>query len=159
MSKHKNKKNNNNIDLLNIYYDEWKYRLDRFRKQMTQSFIVIFFTSTLPISISFFNNIHIPSAIPFMLFPISGICLTMTFLLYCLSEASRIATLRKKISLIISDNFPKQYTKYPSSSSNNQKHFSLLKMSMPVWIPIMLSVIEIVIAVIMIYLIANNAII
>ena len=51
----KEKQNINTIELLNIYYDEWKYRLDRFRKQMAQSFIVIFFVITLPISISFFN--------------------------------------------------------------------------------------------------------
>lgn len=32
----------NNIELLKLYYDEWKYRLDNFRKHMTQLVILIF---------------------------------------------------------------------------------------------------------------------
>ena len=107
----KRKQNTNLIELLNLYYDEWKYRLDRFRKQMTQSFIVIFFVITLPISIRFFNNIKIPDAIPLLLFPLSGVCLSFIFLFYCLSESSRITTLKNKIKLIINDNFPEKYHK------------------------------------------------
>lgn len=152
----KEKQNINTIELLNIYYDEWKYRLDRFRKQMTQSFIVIFFVITLPISISFFNNIKIPNAIPLLLFPISGLCLSFVFLFYCLSESSRIATLRNKITLIIIDNFPDKYLKYPHSQ-NSSKHFSLFKISMTIWVPMGLTIVEIVISAIMIYLITNNA--
>lgn len=154
----KRKQNANPIELLNIYYDEWKYRLDRFRKQMVQSFIVIFFVITLPISISFFNNIKIPNALPLLLFPISGLCLSFVFLFYCLSESSRIITLRDKITLIIRDNFPEQYLKYPCSQ-NSSKHFSLFKLSMTIWIPIGLTIVEIIISAIMIYLIVNNAII
>ena len=33
---------NNNIELLKLYYDEWKYRLDNFRKHLLQTSIVIF---------------------------------------------------------------------------------------------------------------------
>lgn len=153
----KQKQNANPIELLNIYYDEWKYRLDRFRKQMVQSFIVIFFVITLPISISFFNNVQIPHAIPLLLFPISGLCLSFVFLFYCLSESSRIATLRNKITQIISDNFPEKYLKYPCTSSTT-KNFSLFKMSMAVWIPIGLTIVNIIISAIMIYLIVNNEI-
>ena len=153
----KKKQNANPIELLNIYYDEWKYRLDRFRKQMVQSFIVIFFVITLPISISFFNNIQIPHAIPLLLYPISGLCFSFLFLFYCLSESSSLTTLRNKITLIISDNFPEQYLKYPCSP-NSPKHFSLFKMNMTVWIPIGLTIVEIIISAIMIYLIINNEI-
>lgn len=153
----KRKQNTNPIELLNLYYDEWKYRLDRFRKQMTQSFIVIFFVITLPISIRFFNNIKIPDAIPLLLFPLSGVCLSFIFLFYCLSESSRITTLKNKIKLIINDNFPEKYHKYQYLQYDT-KHFSFFKISMKIWIPIGLTIVEIIISAIMVYLITNKAI-
>lgn len=147
----------NNIELLKLYYDEWKYRLDNFRKHMTQLVILIFFTSSLPITVNIFNDIQIPK-MPLLVFPISGLLLSIVFLWYCFSEASRIATLDLKIKLIISENFPVPYAKTALIHMSNKKIFAIFNKRMTIWVPLALTIIEVCIAVFMIYLIQNDAI-
>lgn len=71
----------NNISLLKLYYDEWKYRLDNYRKQIYKIIIVIFFTTTLPISIGIFDKVIIPN-IALTIYPLLGLVLTYSFFLY-----------------------------------------------------------------------------
>lgn len=148
---------NNNIELLKLYYDEWKYRLDNFRKQLLQASIVIFFTSSLPITINLFNDVKIPR-MPLILFPIAGIGLTIIFMAYCLAEASRINTLDSQIKLIIKENFSSQYHKNSLIPVISNKPLKFLCKKMTIWIPIALACFEIIIAIFMILLIYNDAI-
>ena len=147
----------NNSELLKIYYDEWKYRLDHMRKQLIQSYIVIFFTTTLPITIGVFEGITIPN-LPLIIFPVTGILLTMVFLLYCMSEAARIKSLDMKIKLIIKENFPQQYskTKLTTVIKHSKKEPTIYKWSMTAWIPIIMAIAELILAGIMLYLIIGE---
>lgn len=140
-----------NLELLKLYYDEWKYRINNLRRNMSQLIVVIFFTSTLPITIKIFNNIVIPK-ISLLAFPFSGIILTVIFYLYCQSEASRIELVDKKIKYIIEQIFPKSFSKDKLNSK-------LLKIRITKWIPTAFTIIEVLIAILMIYLISKNAIV
>lgn len=144
----------NNLELLKIYYDEWKYRLDHMRKQLVQFYVVIFFTTTLPITIGLFDGVIMPN-LPLIVFPICGILLTIIFLLYCMSEAARIKSLDSKIKLIIEDNFPRKYSKTvlrPINNSTKKAPF-IYKWPMTAWIPLFLAIAEFILAGVMLYLI------
>lgn len=144
-------------ELLKIYFEEWKYRLDRYRKQISQLVVIIFLTTSLPISVKVFENVEIPS-IPLIIFPLSGILLTFIFMFYCLSEAARIKSLDKIIKKIISNNYPEEYVKTNLDMVLNKKLTIILNARMTIWVPIALFFVEIIIALIMIYLICTNQI-
>ncbi len=151
------KEREHNVELLKIYLDEWKYRLDKFRNHLGQIVVLIFFTSSLPITVNIFGDIEIPN-IPLAVFPITGILFSVVFLVYCLSEAARIATLDTQIKLIIRDNFSEKYAKTALVPIMNGKLAKILNHRMAIWVPISLALIEVIIAVVMIILIFNNAI-
>ena len=103
----------NMLELLKLYYEEWKFRQENLWKRIIQFFVIIFFTSTLPISIKVFdssNEIVIPNKL-LIFFPIAGIFLTIFFLWFCLAESIRINTNDTKIKLIINNLFPPAYGK------------------------------------------------
>ena len=95
---------------------------------------------------------------PLILFPIAGICLTVIFMAYCLAEASRINTLDSQIKLIIKDNFSSQYHKNSLIPVITKKPLKFLSKKMTIWIPIALACFEIIIAIFMMLLIYNDAI-
>lgn len=147
----------NNLELLKIYYDEWKYRLDHMRKQLLQSYVVIFFTTTLPITIGIFDGITLPN-LPLIVFPICGILLTIVFLLYCMSEAARIKSLNLKIKLIIKENFPRRYSKtiLRPFVNSTKKTPAIYIWPMTAWIPLIMAIAEFILAGVMLYLIIGK---
>lgn len=138
----------NNISLLKLYYDEWKYRLDNYRKQIYKIIIVIFFTTTLPISIGIFDKVIIPN-IALTIYPLLGLVLTIVFFVYCCAESSRICALDKLIKLIISDTFDNKYKKDNLQPIFIKKFLFFHKMRITIWLPIILMALELVIVCIM----------
>ena len=115
-------------------------------------FVVIFFISTLPITIGQFS-VLLPD-MPYLLFPTTGLLLTVFFWFFCLSEASRINSIDKRIKKIIGDYFPDDYVK-SSLESLIEKPGLAIKMfnwRMAKWVPTALSIMQILIAGIMICL-------
>lgn len=149
---------NGNIELYKLYYDEWKYRLDHFRKQIIQLFIVIFFTSTFPVTINLFEHLEMPK-VPLLIFPIIGLVVTVLFLWYCFSEAMRISSLDSTLKKILSDIYEDAYTKNELIVLTNHKALStLLNIRMTKWIPVSFAVIQWAISIFMIVLILSDKI-
>jgi len=148
------------ISILGFYYEEWKFRQENLWKRIIQFFIIIFFVSTFPITIGILNGISIPK-IPLVVFPIIGIILSLFFLLFCLSESSRINSIDYKIKLIIQNEFP-NYAKN-NLIPFNKKYIGkkdacfIFRWKMAIWVPIALSSMQIVLAIFIILLILSNS--
>ena len=90
--------------LLELYWEEWKYRHENFWKRMTQFFIA--FLSVLPllyqssIGITIELNKDILSILPAV-----AILLSVVFLWYGLSESARLIWVNEKINAITKENF------------------------------------------------------
>ncbi len=82
-----------NIELLKLYWEEWKFRQENLWKRIIQFFVINFFTSTLPLTVNMFS-VHLPN-VSLLIFPVSGILLVLFFLWFCLSESTRIRTCLK----------------------------------------------------------------
>lgn len=148
-----------NIELLKLYWDEWKFRQEGLWKRIIQFMIIIFFTSTLPITISNFS-ISLPK-ISLFTFPIVGILLTLFFLLFCLSESVRIKAIDTLIKQILSNSFPEDYVKKSLKSLFNDEKEAhwIFRSRMSIWVPISLSVMQLIIAFSMIYLVIEKIIV
>lgn len=143
----------NMLELLKLYYAEWRFRQESLWKRIIQFFVIIFFTSTLPISIKIFdssNEIKIPDNL-LTLFPITGIFLTIFFLWFCLAESIRINTIDTKIKLIINSLFPSTYGKngLVPLIRRSRDVLPIFKWRMAIWVPIFLSAIELLISIFM----------
>lgn len=147
---------NDYLELLKLYWDEWKFRQENLWKRMIQFMIIIFFTSTLPITISAFS-ISLPN-VSLLLFPIVGLLLIVFFLWFCLSETVRIGAIDSKVKQILKDIFPEEYVKTSLKSlTNPQKQpLPIFRWRMTIWVPISLSFMQLLVAASMIYLIATN---
>lgn len=144
------------LALLNLYYDEWKFRVEGLWKRIMQFFIIIFFVSTFPITINAFNGLAMPK-MPIIFFPISGIALTVFYLVFCLSESSRISSIDNKVKQIITNRFPDYHKNELPSFSGKKRAFFVFRWRMAIWVPCFLSVIQIIIACTIIYLISTGA--
>ena len=146
------------IELLKIYYEEWRFRQENLWKRMISFFIVIFFISTLPVTspvvARMFENLigsesfSIPENVQ-LFFPICGMVLSIFFLWYCVAEAKRIEAVDKLTKKIIKKNFPTEYRKRKFPCKTYQ-------IRMSIWIPFVLTVFEIVAAITMIILIIHE---
>lgn len=144
------------MELLSIYHDEWKFRQEGLWKRIIQFFVVIFFTSTLPITIRVFSGPTIPD-IPLEFFPYLGMGLTLFFLWFCLSESIRINSVNNKIITIMKDLFPAAYVKTDLIPLTKRKEtIFIFKWRMAIWVPIVLSIMEVAVSVFMLYLIFNS---
>ena len=152
------------IELIKLYYEEWKFRQEELWKKTTQLLIIIFFTSTLPVTIKFLGPNYDISGIPILVFPIAGILLTVFFCWYFLSNASRINALDVKRKKVIEKCFGEGLGKddiqpfLPKNVANNKRPLSIIKWRMSIWVPIFLSCIELLISIAMIILIFQGAI-
>ena len=147
----------NYLELLKIYYDEWKYRHEHFWKTLVRFFVVIFFTSTLPITIQVFNGAVIPN-IPLAIFPITGILLTILYLWYSLSESLRLNAVNVTMTAMIRDLFPKyERAKLVSFIDEGKVAHTIFYMRIALWIPVLFSVIEILISIAMLALVFTNS--
>lgn len=144
------------IELLRLYWDEWKFRQEALWKRIIQFMIIIFFTSTLPITISAFS-VSLPN-ISLLLFPIIGLLLIAFFLWFCLCEAVRINAIDSFIKQIMKDSFPEKYVKTSLKSlANPQKQAPpIFYWRMAIWVPVSLSVMQLLVAIFMIYVVIAN---
>lgn len=132
--------------LLELYYNEWKHRLDNVRKHTIQVYSVVLITTTLPLTIGIFNGIKLPKSIPTYCFPLVGILFTLIAAWYFRAEAKRIRVLDDKIHLIISNYFPKDYHKeYIGRTSS-------LKIPKTEWITVTLGLVELLLDLYVLYL-------
>lgn len=147
---------NDCLELLKLYWEEWKFRQEGLWKRMIQFMIIIFFTSTLPITISAFS-ISLPN-VSLLIFPIVGLLLVVFFLWFCLSEAVRINAIDSIIKQILEDSFPEKYVKTSLKSlTNHQKQpLPIFRWRMTIWIPVSLSLMQLLVVTSMIYLIVTN---
>lgn len=147
------------LELLKLYWDEWKFRQEGLWKRIIQFMIIIFFTSTLPITISGFS-ISLPN-VSLFIFPLVGLLLTLFFLWFCLSESTRINSIDSLIKQILKDYFQEKYIKTTLKSPFNcQKEAErIFQWRMAIWVPISLSVMQLIIAVLMIYLVIAEKIV
>ena len=99
------------MELLKIYIDEWKFRQDSLWRRITQFFVIIFFVSTLPVTVAALSEKVILPDIPKAIFPLCGIALSIFFVWFCFSEAHRIAAIDSRCKEIIKNNFPSDYQK------------------------------------------------
>ena len=151
---------NSDIAVLSLYCDEWKYRHENFWKRLIQFSIIIFFTTTLPITFRVFSDLKLPD-VPLKIFPTCGICFTILFLLFCLSENGRLVAISKTIDRLrvrISPN----YTKDSFSLCSNAKvdkivsKFPFFHWRIGTWLPIVLSIIQIILAFYVLHLIDSG---
>lgn len=147
---------NSCIELLKLYWDEWKFRQEALWKRIIQFFCVIFFVSTLPITINMFS-ISLPD-VPLLVFPIVGILLAVFFWWFCLSESIRINSIDAKIKKIIQDSFPAEYSKTTLVPFSKQSKgvAPVFYWRMAIWVPISLSIMQIIVAISMIYFVVTN---
>lgn len=151
---------NDMLELLKLYDAEWKFRQENLWKKKVQFFIIIFFTSTLPVSIKIFDDsekILIPDNLS-ILFPIVGIFLTIFFLWFCLAEAYRLKATDSRKNLIISKLFSPEYEKNGLTPffRHNKDVLPIFEWPMAVWVPIFLSVIELFISIFMLLFLTHK---
>ena len=146
------------LELFKIYKEEAQYRHENLWKRLIQFFIIIFFTSTLPITIHIFGEMTLP-AIPLSIFPITGMFLTAFYLWYSLSESIRMKMLDLAIKAMMEDLIPEKYRigKLTSLVNENRKAHPIFYLRISVWVPVFFSVIEFAVSVFMLILIYTNA--
>jgi len=151
------------IQILNMYFEEWKYRHENFWKRLTQFTAVIFFTNTLPITFRIFENLTLPN-MPMLFFPICGAVLSVLCLLFCWSENSRLVAVDKTIKRILGDGFGEKYLKDDPALFNNDarnqrlKKLSFFKWRIGTWVPLVMTILQLALSGLVIYLIAAQKI-
>ncbi len=136
------------INVLNIYFDEWKYRHENFWKRLTQFTVIIFFISTLPITFRLFNNLKLPN-ISLLFFPICGFVLSIVCLIFCLAENSRLVATDKTIKRIVKDKLGACYEK---------EQVSFFRWRIGTWVPLVITILQIGLSALVIYLILTKRI-
>lgn len=148
-------------NLLQIYFDEWKFRQESLWKRMIQFLVINFFITTMPITVTAFSGVKLPSSVGFYVYPICGIAISVIFFVFCLSESYRINSIDRLCKKIISDTLPK-YEKRGLVSFDNAKADrgvmapKLFQKPMAVWVPTLFAVLQIVLAISMIFIIKGG---
>ena len=155
------------MELLKIYFEEWKFRQENLWKRMTSFFIIIFFVSTLTITAYMFSGLSIPDISP-SFFPICGLILSMLYLWYCFAESHRINAIDELAREIIKTNFPSKYTKRGLRAFQKYKNqvgvepkekaWKIFQFRMSIWVPLVLTAFEIAVAITMLILISQKVI-
>ena len=147
------------MELLKIYMDEWKFRQDSLWRRITQFFVIIFFVSTLPVTVAALSENVILPDIPKAIFPLCGIALSIFFVWFCFSEAHRIAAIDSRCKEIIKNNFPSDYQKNGlpvlklKEETDEKGPLPIFQWRMSIWVPVFLASIEIIIAITMLILV------
>lgn len=150
--------NDQKIELIKVYHEEWQFRQGHVWKKFVLFVVVIFFASTMPITVGLFPGLEIPEKLSLYWFPILGIVLTFFFLASNLADAARMSTLDTLIRKIVGDVYPAKYNKKGLDPllGKNKNRWNPFNMRMSVWFPILVAVVEIAIAVGVIVLIHNG---
>lgn len=88
------------IEIVKIYFDEWKYRHESFWKRLLFFIIITFFATSMPITYSIFENLMLPN-IPMVFFPFCGIILALLSYWISIAEYYRLAAVSGTIDSII----------------------------------------------------------
>ncbi len=144
----------NTFNLINMYFEEWKYRHENFWRRLTQFAVVTFFTTTLPITFRMFNALELPD-IPMLLFPISGVFLALLNLWFCLSENVRMVAVDRTIRELIRQRFGNQYLKRTLPTKRFER---LYKLRIGLWFPVVMTALQIALAFLVIWMICVNKI-
>lgn len=150
--------NDQKIELIKVYHEEWQFRQGHVWEKFVLFVVVIFFASTMPITVGFFPGVEIPEKLSLYWFPVLGIILTFFFLASNLADAARMSTLDTLIRKIVGDVYPAKYNKKGLDPllGKNKNRWNPFNMRMSVWFPILVAVVEIAIAVGVIVLIHNG---
>ena len=150
--------NDQKIELIKVYHEEWQFRQGHVWKKFVLFVVVIFFASTMPITVGLFPGLEIPEKLSLYWFPVLGIILTFFFLASNLADAARMSTLDTLIRKIVGDVYPAKYNKKGLDPllGKNKNRWNPFNMRMSVWFPILVAVVEIAIAVGVIVLIHNG---
>lgn len=129
------------INILNIYFEEWKYRCENFWKRFNQFTIVTFFASTMPITFRIFEGLVLPE-ISLVFFPVCGIILSLLCLFLCWSEASRLISSDLTIKKIIKDLGKDEFEKESLSLFKNKilKKFQIFNWRIGIWVPLVATI-------------------
>lgn len=149
------------LELLKIYYEEWKFRQENLWKRMRLFFVAIFLVSTLPITAYMFDGLKLPQ-VSAMIFPICGLVLSVFYIWYCLAESYRINAVDNLIKRIIRANYPIEYTKTDlvllAHHTEKKILYKIFTWRMVIWIPVFLTFFEVIVAVAMLVLIGKGLI-
>lgn len=150
--------NDQKIELIKVYHEEWQFRQGHVWKKFVLFVVVIFFASTMPITVGLFPGLEIPEKLSLYWFPVLGIILTFFFLASNLADAARMSTLDTLIRKIVGDVYPAKYNKKGLDPllGKNKNRWNPFNMRMSVWFPFLVAVVEIAIAVGVIVLIHNG---
>ncbi|MCL2568987.1 MAG: hypothetical protein FWE12_06115 [Oscillospiraceae bacterium] len=131
--------------LLGTYYDEWKFRNDNFWKRMIQFFVIIFFVSTFPISVSVFEGLDgiDLSGVALWVFPVAGIGLSLCLLAFCLIEGSKMFFVGVEIKIIKTE-----FLGEKADRTQNSYLAWLAEWKLAVLVPSLLCVLQIALAII-----------
>lgn len=152
------------IELLKIYYDEFKFRQETVWKRRIQFFVIIFFISTFPTASKVISpdKDYLPD-INYILFPVIGIILTLFFAWYSLAEAVRIKSVDSIIKKIIDDhyfcyskNHPDNELKSLFCDNDQQKAHPIFVVRMTTVITIIFALIELCVSILMLWIILND---
>ena len=136
------------INIVNFYFDEWKYRHENFWKRLTQFSVITFFTSTLPITFRLFDDLKLPD-ISLLFFPICGFVLAIVCLIFCLAENSRMVATDLTIKRIVKDKLGACYEKEPGT---------FFRWRIGIWLPIVITILQIGLSILVICLIVTKRI-
>lgn len=151
----------NATDILTLYHNEWIYRHENFWKRLTHFSVLIFFTTTLPITFRVFGDLALPK-IPLLIFPLCGAFLTLLFLMFSLSENSRLIATSKTIDKIIKSTYGDKFVREDLTLFQSSKiDKSVQKLPFFRWrigtlVPIVLSLMQLALAVFIATLILTN---
>ena len=134
------------FDIINMYFEEWKYRHENFWKRLIQFSVITFFTTTLPITFRVFGEIQLPD-IPIIFFPLAGGILTVLTLIFCLSENSRMMAVGNTINELIRDYYGESFLRKPLPATRFSK---IYKLRIGIWIPSLISLLQFSLVVLMV---------
>lgn len=136
---------NHALQIANMYFDEWRYRHENYWKRLIQLSIITFFATSLPVSFQVFGNLKLPE-ISLLLFPVCGVVLALLCLVLCLSESSHLSAIAKVRKRIIQVQFGNDF--FPD----------FISLHISVWFPIVLTILQIALAVLMVWTILQGKI-
>lgn len=147
--------NDNEIEVYKVLFEEWKFRQETLWKHMTQFAIVIFFTSTMPITYKALHIGELPQKFNALFFPAVGIVFAVFYVFFCICEATRIQAVDERLNDFLKRNYPHLAKRGLKPFSDRAKKAGkkispLLEKKMSLWVPIFLGAIEISISVTMI---------
>lgn len=98
------------INLLEIYLSEWCHRDELLWKQVFRYFYVTILTIFLP-NITSFLQITLPHNLPYIIFPLAGMFLSIVFLYVSIGYTKRLEASRKTCQKLI-DYLPPELRRY-----------------------------------------------